>query len=184
VFQRNGSILIALPQNDGNIDRPEGESPVRSDETEFLGEFMTTRSTDTRVGLWREALEGIRLLWQDGDVGQHSTLGRSTVKLRWTRSSSVATLTRLCTLRLGPGSPWTPSSFMIDQTSFLLTTMSCPRRRAAVTRSIRSAAGALMDLGHKVHEQQAPHLTIRRHVVLELVEDRACDAGDLARSML
>jgi MFS family permease len=31
----------------------------------MTGEFMPTRTADTHVGLWREALDGIKLLWHD-----------------------------------------------------------------------------------------------------------------------
>jgi hypothetical protein len=68
--------------------------------------------------------------------GSHSTLGRSTVKLRWTRSSSVAAFARFFLRRLGPGSPLMPSSRMIERISFLLTTMFCSRMRAARMRNI------------------------------------------------
>jgi hypothetical protein len=66
----------------------------------------------------------------------HRALGRSTVKLRLTRSSSVAWLTKFFLRFLGPGNPLISSSRMMDRISFLLTIMFCSRIRAARIRNI------------------------------------------------
>jgi len=66
----------------------------------------------------------------------HKASGRSTVKLRFTRSSSVAWFTRFFTRFFGPGRPLMPSSRMIERISFLFTTMPCSRWSAARMRNI------------------------------------------------
>ena len=81
----------------------------------------------------------------------HSSLGPLATKLRLTRSSSVATLTRFLVPFLGPGRPCSPSWRMIFHTSFLLTMIPC-----SISRRVVSFSWPRTDIPLKLDSRSGP----------------------------
>jgi len=103
-----------------------------------------------------------------------SAFGRSTVKLRLTRSSSVAWLTRFFLRFFGPGNPLDlqlahdrQDQLLVDDHVLLaLESGSDPQHPIGAPRS-------RMDVGHQAHQQESTDLTVGGHVELVLVKARS-----------